>query len=77
MAKTANEVLDGVTEDHLYEHAPINTNETGGIQRALKMHWDAIKALADKIDGVNKDEPVKVEPVKPTFAPAEPFVSHA
>lgn len=49
--KTANEVLARVDEDHNYTHDPIDMNTTGGIQKATQRNWEAIKALADFVDG--------------------------
>lgn len=68
-ARTANEALDACYEDHKWEPAVFDTNTTEGIQRTLKAQSAAIQALADHIDGVDKDAPVRPEP-KPVFAPA-------
>lgn len=49
--QTANQVLARVDEDHNYNHAPIDMNSTGGIQKAIERNWQAIRALADYVDG--------------------------
>lgn len=66
---TANEALVAVYDDHNWKPANIDVNTTPGIQAMLKAHTAAIQALADHIDGVTKDEPVKDEP-KPFVSPA-------
>lgn len=49
--KSANEVLARVDEDHNYRHEPIDMNTTGGLQKAIERNWNAIRALADYVDG--------------------------
>lgn len=49
--QTANQVLARVDEDHNYNRAPIDMNSTGGIQKAIERNWQAIRALADYVDG--------------------------
>ena len=61
MATTkANDVLAGVQEEHEFTHTPANLNTTDGIKQALNMHWAAIQALADLMDG--KEEPKHFTP---------------
>jgi hypothetical protein len=84
-ATSANEVLANTRDDHQWVQAPEDINTTGGIQRAIKAQWAAIKALADYIDGVatgttdDQGNPVKVaDPVSsgksPSVSPpAAPF----
>lgn len=70
-AKTANEALDACYEDHKWEPAVFDTNTTEGIQRTLKAQSAAIQALADHIDGVDKDAPREPKPVM-TPVPTNP-----
>jgi len=60
---SANAQIEAIHRKHSQVDAPLDVSSTGGIQRTLRMHWEAIKALADRMDGV-KPEPV-VEPVEP------------
>ena len=53
---SANDVLNGVKEDHEWKHDPADLNTTGGMQRAITAQWHAIHALADYIDGINRSE---------------------
>lgn len=57
---TANESLALAYEDHQWTEAVLDTNTTDGIKRTLKAHAAAIQALADHMDGVNKDVKRKV-----------------
>ena len=59
---TANETLASIYDDHNWTPAVFDTNTTQGIQLTLKAQSAAIQALADHIDGVNKDEPAKPAP---------------
>ncbi len=68
-AKTANEALADSYEDHNWTKAVFDTNTTAGIQLTLKAQSAAIQALADHIDGVDKDAPVKPEPKPASTAP--------
>ncbi len=61
MTTKANDALASVQEDHEFTHTPANLNTTDGIKQALDMHWAAIQALADLIDGVDKN-PKGVDP---------------
>jgi hypothetical protein len=56
MTKSANDVLNGVKEDHEWKHDPADLNTTGGMQRAITAQWHAIHALADYIDGITPAE---------------------
>lgn len=49
-AKSANEVLANVYEDHGWTPVSMDPNSTGGIQRILKAHEQAIQELANFID---------------------------
>lgn len=53
---SATALIHDIHREHSKKDAPLDVNTTGGIQRTLAMHWEAIKALADRADGVVRDE---------------------
>jgi len=74
-AKSANDVLSALREDHNWRHDPLDLTSTGGIQRNITALWDAVQALADHADGIVPGEP----PVVATAAeaPQSTFLSPA
>lgn len=71
---TANEALAAAYDDHNWKPAVLDTNTTEGIRNTLKAHAAALQALADHIDGVDKDEP---KPAKPYTSPTPPGAQSA
>lgn len=48
---SATALIHDIHREHSKKDAPLDVNTTGGIQRTLAMHWEAIRALADRMDG--------------------------
>lgn len=58
---SATALIHDIHREHSKKDAPLDVNTTGGIQRTLAMHWEAIRALADRMDGRSEADTPPVE----------------
>lgn len=60
---SANSLIKAAHVKHSSVDTPLDVTTTGGIQRTLAMHWAAIEALANKMDGIIPAPVVEKSPV--------------